>query len=71
MVNDDGNEVVLLGDEKKYLLGLLKHVFDSPTEEIYEVVIFVCSVDYMRHLFALQIFEIHHYVVPCSHPFQN
>ena len=38
MVNVDGNEVVLTGEEKSYLLGSLKHVFASPTENIYEVI---------------------------------
>ena len=37
MVNDEGNEVVLTSDEKKYLLSILKEVFASPREEIYEV----------------------------------
>ena len=31
MINDDGNEVVLFSEEKKYLLSLLKNVFASPT----------------------------------------
>ena len=37
MINDDGNEVVLFSEEKKYLLSLLKNVFASPTLELYEV----------------------------------
>ena len=37
MINDDGNEVVLFSEEKKYLLDLLKNVFASPTLAVYEV----------------------------------
>ena len=37
MVNEDGNENVLDGEDKKRLLNTIKYVFRSPTQDIYQV----------------------------------